>query len=76
MVEKCSCEVLENLINAIKEASPHFAKTNKYLRQRFRNGEYCRGTMAFNKGIKIIDKAMEQAIEKYAKLKSEGHEQD
>ena len=70
------CEALECLINEIKKASPKFAITDQYLRKRLRNGKKCPGTAAFEEGIKIMDRAMAEAVQKYIKLKEEGHEQD
>ena len=75
--DKCKeCDALECLINEIKKASPKFKVTDQYLRKRLRDGKRCPGTKAFEDGIKIMDRAMADAVQKYIKLKEEGHEQD
>jgi len=73
---KCNCDVLEGLINSIKESAPLLEKVDQYLRKRSRKGKHCPGRMAFLQYEKNMDKCLEVAIARYAKLKSEGHEQD
>ena len=76
MREKCNCEVLEGLINSMKESAPLLCTVDRYLRKRSRNGKHCPGRMAYLQYKKNMDKELAVAIAKYAKLKSEGHEQD
>jgi hypothetical protein len=61
---KC-LDVLEDLINGVKKASPYLSKTNSYLRRR----RDCRATESFDKAIQILDQAMGEAIEFYKKKK-------
>lgn len=53
-------EDLNELVNAVKESSRLFAKTATYLRKRSRS---CPGRQSFDKGVKIMDTALEKVLE-------------
>lgn len=65
-------DALEGMINAVKDAAPHFLYTATLLRRR----RDCEGSKSFDKGIRALNGILTKHIPLYQKLKERANDKD